>query len=1798
MKHTCQSYWRIGAVMALAFSGTSPAIEFGNIDVVQNNNTNNNQDSDEPAVTTTVLDGSTEQFVVSGDNKGDFEMQFSSDRAYDVVNGVMLSAVTQNGRNNAAGGGEDGISYGTPAAAYSSAGYYIAVHAAAGGAESSGSEFNVNLAGVYFRLDEDYLVGHARNDSNGADLTTLVGSPTIELGTHFVDHGSGISQVDLTALSSFGVAATAANGVLLVNGGKNEDNFAMSQDLEDGTFVISNMDNGQGNAQSYEQDPVCFAFIPTAIAGDNVVTAVGRVQSDGTTEVAGGNFTVTRIGTGEWLLQIPGQDQTTGTLIVSADGGIDLNEEDESVPNQTNNFVSYEWDEVRSGWVVQSRNLDDAVLEDGLTGDEDMFSFAFFTVNPANAQPTVAFSSPTEGQKVTVGGSLTVTASAADTDGVVTGVEFLLDGESVGVDTSAPYEVVLGPFDSLRNGALSAVVSDDGGAEVLSGTVNFEVVPETGAGGMYFNGLNEYVTFGDEGSFKLGAFTLETWFKREGDGISTSSGSGGVTVVPLIAKGRGEDDQSNLDCNYIFGIDAETGVLAADFEDSLLGKNVPVYGVTPVTTGEWQHAAATFDGSEWKLYLNGNLEATLDAGDLVPRADSIQHASLASALNSEGVAAGFFQGYLDEARIWNYARSQEEIRQTGSFEVTAAAGLVGRWGMTEGSGATITSSAAGSVVGDVVNETTWTEGATFTNNIPPSVTWESPDAGMLDFNSVVALVASASDADGTVVQVEFFDNGVSVGSDTTAPYSVDVMLDTLGDHHMTAVATDNTGAISMTSAVLLTAVLAESPDMTGYTVGVIDGGFEDVETSGYTVPLDDEFSWLIEASTSGPLAFENHAAGAVTDDVGDFYPSVDGAPLDFASGVVLATNHGTLENLAPIDNIVSVYPTDDGTGGYLFGVGVQDNEAPGASDPVIREESSRFSLGYFPYADGWYGAYVDWDGANANVLHGSSNFPAGVSVEITNVSEGYFEIDGLPTAGNLLAVSEQDGADHIPSVGLVDGRWRVATRDNTDDLESEDFGFLYVPYRAGQVLSGLVGSDGTMTALNGELEMLGATVTIGTQGYQITFGDGSIINPSNSVMFVSPDFNNGNGGDNIYTYFGLGDSFVVFSHDLPNLSGNYQSGGFRFLVAPLDPVELSGDEVFVVASDASATEGGDTGAFTFTRTGDTTGALTVYYSVTGSATAGTDYTALTGEVTIAAGQRSASVLVDALDDEFLELRETVSVSLVAGAGYTVGTYSAANVWIISSVSTVETTTVTFQEGVNGYTGQWGKRVGEDGTDELGSSVSDYYLDGRPGSSSPDQNGLIRFDNIFGDGDGRIPYGAGIQDAKLIITTSTAGSANSGGPFLVDQLLYPVDDETTYEDLQFGEAGDETSGDPTDGFDGTEGARSSSTGYPIAGFGAVSQGDVSTANVTAILQAWSQYGYENHGFAIYTGGTTDGWSYNTVGNENPLLRPKLEVTYTLEPTRTYYYQADAQLFTNNGGGTGDGVSQDGASIDTLFMDWNDGTSGTTETIIRFPVTFGDPGDLNTIPDGETIVKAELMVRTNSPVYGGSTSAQTGGPYTVHQMLVDWDSTSTFGLTGPIVPADIDESVVEVVGMGWDSTTFSEMTSIVQNWRAGDANYGINLKPATTDGWQTFALGIQQTAGLADAVPWLRVTTAILDPTAFDDYMEAMGASGENLADDDDMDGIIAVMEYALGLDPRSFDVLPGLVADGEGGYTISFEKGIEAASDERVNYSIEISSDLSHWTEAELIEDSASRISAAVPGDMERVFCRLAIDYQQ
>src|SRR5689334_23199731 len=111
------------------------------------------------------------------------------------------------------------------------------------------------------------------------------------------------------------------------------------------------------------------------------------------------------------------------------------------------------------------------------------------------------------------------------------------------------------------------------------------------AGSLRFDGTNDYVTFGVAPALGATNFTIECWFKREGAGVATSTGTGGINAFPLVTKGRAENEIGVTNMNYFLGI-GTNNLLAADFEDKNNGLNHPISATNnPPASNAWQHVA-------------------------------------------------------------------------------------------------------------------------------------------------------------------------------------------------------------------------------------------------------------------------------------------------------------------------------------------------------------------------------------------------------------------------------------------------------------------------------------------------------------------------------------------------------------------------------------------------------------------------------------------------------------------------------------------------------------------------------------------------------------------------------------------------------------------------------------------------------------------------------------------------------------------------------------------------------------------------------------------------------------------------------------------------------------------------------------------------------------------------------------------------------------------------------------------------------------------------------------------------------
>ncbi|HEX9689676.1 MAG TPA: LamG domain-containing protein [Thermoanaerobaculia bacterium] len=171
-----------------------------------------------------------------------------------------------------------------------------------------------------------------------------------------------------------------------------------------------------------------------------------------------------------------------------------------------------------------------------------------------------------------------------------------------------------------------------------------------------------------------GAITIEAWVSN------FPTNAGGETCRSVIGK--------NLTQTYWVGICGNT------LRSHLAGVGSAKDGGA-VPTSQWTHIAVTYDGVNRLHYINGELAGTFpEAGALPTNSSNVRIGS--------DVAWDFPpQGSIDEVRLWNVARTVEQIR--GSINVpiaTAMPGLVAVWNLDAG-GNDAVDAHGGSVVGDL-----------------------------------------------------------------------------------------------------------------------------------------------------------------------------------------------------------------------------------------------------------------------------------------------------------------------------------------------------------------------------------------------------------------------------------------------------------------------------------------------------------------------------------------------------------------------------------------------------------------------------------------------------------------------------------------------------------------------------------------------------------------------------------------------------------------------------------------------------------------------------------------------------------------------------------------------------------------------------------------------------------------------------------------------------------------------------------------------------------------------------------------
>jgi hypothetical protein len=215
----------------------------------------------------------------------------------------------------------------------------------------------------------------------------------------------------------------------------------------------------------------------------------------------------------------------------------------------------------------------------------------------------------------------------------------------------------------------SGINANDGSGNNLTGTVANATWASPGRFGstLSFNGTNSWVTVADAASLDLSTgMTLEAWV------FPTALGSGVWRNV--IIKERSGGEVFNLYAS------ADTNAPALFVVQSATGSPIPLRGTSPLPLSTWSHLAATYDNATLRLYVNGVVVASRAlTGPLLTSTGDLR-------IGGNSLWGEFFQGSIDEVRVYNRALTQTEIQSDMSTPLGLAPppppsgpGLSGQW---------------------------------------------------------------------------------------------------------------------------------------------------------------------------------------------------------------------------------------------------------------------------------------------------------------------------------------------------------------------------------------------------------------------------------------------------------------------------------------------------------------------------------------------------------------------------------------------------------------------------------------------------------------------------------------------------------------------------------------------------------------------------------------------------------------------------------------------------------------------------------------------------------------------------------------------------------------------------------------------------------------------------------------------------------------------------------------------------------------------------------------------------------------
>ena len=188
------------------------------------------------------------------------------------------------------------------------------------------------------------------------------------------------------------------------------------------------------------------------------------------------------------------------------------------------------------------------------------------------------------------------------------------------------------------------------------------------------NGVDGYVFVNDNDSLDgFSRIAVEAW-------VRTNDGSGAKAIVSKYRHYSGSD----WDDSFYLGLNGGRVVWQLNAGDSYSGLD----GYTSVADGQWHHIAGTWDGTNQVIYIDGSQHAsrTYSGNGQINRTN--EPITIGRSIDFGGPGR-YLSGQIDDVRIWNLARSQQDIGPTRFHRLQGnEAGLIAYWPMDEPIGST------------------------------------------------------------------------------------------------------------------------------------------------------------------------------------------------------------------------------------------------------------------------------------------------------------------------------------------------------------------------------------------------------------------------------------------------------------------------------------------------------------------------------------------------------------------------------------------------------------------------------------------------------------------------------------------------------------------------------------------------------------------------------------------------------------------------------------------------------------------------------------------------------------------------------------------------------------------------------------------------------------------------------------------------------------------------------------------------------------------------------------------------------